>query len=288
MATLPPIEYMSPRTLSEAVSLLEAYGDRARILAGGTDLLVLMKDRALTPQYLVDITRIPNLDGITMNGEKSLRIGALTHVRTIEKSPVIKDKFTSLAEAAGHFGTVQIRHMATIAGNICRASPAADLAPPLLTFDTSVKLVNAKDERIVPLTEFFTGPARSVIKPNELLTEVYCAGNGNRRSKFLKLGRTFEDLAKVSVAVAINLEEGVSRQVRIALGAVAPQPIRATTAESTLEGQAPTKDLIRTAAQTAAEETKPITDLRSTADYRRKVSRVLVERALTQITRAGG
>jgi CO/xanthine dehydrogenase FAD-binding subunit len=272
-------EYVRPQTIPEAVALLAGYGERARPIAGGTDLLVQMKMERLAPEFLVDIKRIPELCSISQH--EGLRIGATTSFREIQASPVIRDSYTALADAARQLGHMQIRAMGTIGGNICNASPAADSAPPLLVFDAKVKLTSATGSRVLPLEAFFVGPGATVLSAGELLVEIQLPPLPlNTGSAFLKIGRTRADMAKVSVAVALERKGRDIHSCRIALGAVAEIPLRAREAEAILTGARYSEDVIQQAGRQVAKEIRPITDVRSTARYRAEAAKTLVADAL--------
>jgi len=273
-------EYFEPRTIKEAIELLTKYGNEAKILAGGTDLIVRMKQRFIEPKYVINIKKIKELSFIEDRGDY-LAIGAATKLREIEKSGIVKRKFTALYEAVRSMAGVQIRNMATIGGNLCNASPAADTAPPLLVFEAKLKIVGSNGERVVPINEFFLGPGKTVLQPNEILTEIQIPYQPEGTSSaFIKIARVAMDLAKVNVAVALRTEGSVVRWVRIALGAVAPTPIRAYKTEEFLVGKEFNEENLKKAAEIVKTEVKPITDIRSTAEYRREVSGVIVKDAL--------
>ncbi len=272
-------EYVEPKTVEEAMSLLDAYGGKVKVIAGGTDLLVEMKMGGIHPEYLVNISRIPALR--YLSEVKGLRIGALTSFRDIERSEAIREKYTALFEAAQSVSSVQIKNMGTIGGNLCHGSPAADSAPPLIVFASKVKLVDKNRERIVPLEDFFRGPGETVLLPGELLVEVQVAElSGQAGSVFLKMGRVSADLAKVSVAVAIEREGEICKDCRIALGAVSKTVLRTKKAEEILKGKKFGEKTVEKASRQASEEIQPITDIRSTAWYRKEVSRILVRDGL--------
>ena len=289
MKTLKEFNYLIPQTVAEAASLLAGHKEEAKIIAGGTDLLVMMKERTITPKYVINIKSISAVDFVKWDEKEGLSIGALTKVSTIANSDVIKEKCFSLYEAAESFGTTQVRNMATIGGNICRSSPSADLVPPLLAFDAEVKLVGAGGERVVPLESFFLGPGENVLK-NEILTEIRVQPpKGLYGTAFKKLGRSSEDLAKANCAVRIVVTDGKCEDVRIALGAVAPTPIRAKKAEQALKGKKINAKAIDEAAAKVAEDIAPITDVRSNVEYRTYVSQILVKRLINEvIKRLGG
>jgi carbon-monoxide dehydrogenase medium subunit len=277
-------EYSQPTMLQEAISLLEKYGEEAKILSGGTDLFVAMKEQRLSPKYLVDIKNIPDLEYIRYDEKEGLRIGALTTIRQIETSLLIRERFLPLAQAAKVLGSVQVRNRATIGGNLCNAAPSAETAPTLLVLNTNVKVAGSKGERTLPLEQFFLGPGLTVLQ-NEILTEIRVPSlSTNIRGVYLKIGRRRAvDLALVGVAVAVAMDGNKWKDVRIALGAVAPTPIRARRAEKLLEGKRTDAALMQEAGQIASEEASPISDVRASAWYRKELVKVLVQRALEQI-----
>ena len=272
-------EYYEPRSLKEALELLDRYGDQARILAGGTDLLVKMKARLVEPRVLINVKKIDGLRYIVEDGEQ-VRIGVLTRLRDVENSELVKKYIPALHDAVKSMGSIQIRNMATIGGNLCNASPAADTAPPLLVHNAKVVLSSVGGDRVLPLTEFFKGPGLTVLKPNELLREIIVEKSIAGSSAFKKVSRVAVDLAIASAAVYVEVEDGFIRNARIALGSVAPKPLRAVKTESLLRGLRIDSREVLNALKTIDEEISPITDVRSTADYRRYVSKVLVLDAL--------
>ncbi len=279
-------EYREPSTLAEAISILNQYGKEAKALAGGTDLLVNMKERGLEPKCLVNLKTIPGLSYIRFDEKEGLRMGALTTVREVETSSLIQEKFPCLHEGARSLGSVQIRNRATLGGNLCNASPAADHAPPLLVLNAQVRLVGAGGERVVPLEKFFVGPGVTVLQ-NEILTEVIVPASSLRvQGVYLTIcRREAVDLAQVGIAVAARAEEKKAKwkDVRIALGAVAPTPLRAYETEKLLEGRDIEKSVIDEAVKKSMEEASPITDLRASDWYRREMVGVLAQRALEQV-----
>lgn len=273
--------YHEPRSLAEAVSLLQTHGSSARVLAGGTDLLVRMKLGKVQPQHLVYISKIPELRFLIES--EGLRLGPLVFHRDLEKSPVVREKFTALFEAACSIPSVQIRNMGTLGGNLCHASPAADSVPALLVLAARIKIAGGAGTRMIPLEDFFIGPGQTDLQPGELLAEIQIPDPGPASgSAFLKLTRVAADLAKVNAAAFIHREKEVCRECRIASGAVAPTPVRLKQAEAVLWGKRFNEDLCRLAGEKAAEEIHPITDIRSTAWYRREVIKILVRDVLQQ------
>jgi len=276
-------EYFEPGTIPDAITFLAKHGKDAKLIAGGTDLLVDMKKGKIKSKYLVDLMKIPDLSHIIEDGG-GLRIGATTTFRGIEKSQLIKEKYPLLFEAARAMGTVQIRNMATIGGNICNALPSADIPPALVALDAKAKIVGQSGERFLPLEEFFVGIRKIILKSDELLTEVYAQSPPARSgTAFIKLGRTAEDLATLNVAVRVTLgNKGACKEVRIVVGGgVGPTLIRSRRAEALLEGKILNEALIEKAAQAASEELKPRpTSIRASPYYKIEVSKVLVKRAL--------
>ncbi|MDF1591129.1 MAG: xanthine dehydrogenase family protein subunit M [Desulfobacterales bacterium] len=285
---LKEFEYFEPSNLSEAVSLLDKYGDEAKVLAGGTDLLVWMKEGARSPTYMINIKHIPGVRHIHFNEAEGLRIGALTTVREIETADIIKEKFAGLHQAAKALASIQVRNLATIGGNLSTASPAAELAPPLLALGARVKLRGLRGERVLPLEEFFQGPGSTVID-REILTEVVVPPPAPKSFSLYKSisRRNAVDLAIVGVAVAgrIDGKAGEWKKVKIALGAVAPTPMRALMAEKVLAGKKVDAGAIAEAARTASEEARPISDLRASAWYRKEMVMVLVRRSLEEVSK---
>ena len=284
-------DYLRPRTLKMASSLVRKYGSAARILAGGTDLLVKMKQGVEKPSYVIDLKGIPKLDQLTYeNG--TLRIGALVNLSTLEKSALVREKFATISEAVGSIGSLQVRNRGTVGGNICNASPAADSPAALIAMGAKAKIYSPENPRIVPLESFFTGVGKTVLQPGEFLTEIEVPEPVPRSgSAFIKHGvRNAMEIALINVGASVVLNgEGVCTDARIVLGSVAPTHIRARKAEASLVGKKIDDSLIEKAAEMAREEISPISDIRASADYRREVTKVLVKRALQKaVSRAIG
>lgn len=276
--------YLEPTTLHEAVALLAQHGAQARVLAGGTDLLTALKEGWEHPGWVVSIGRIADLNYVRYEPETGLRIGALASVRAVETSPAVRQHYPMLADAAGQLASVQIRNLATVAGNVCRASPSADTIPALLVLDAEARVVGPNGERRVPLAKFFTGPGRTVLGPAELLAEIIVPpprlGTG---AVYIKHSpRRAMDLAVVGVAALVVLDGVRCVDARIALGAVAPTPIRAYAAEERLIGTEITPEVAEAAAEAAQAAAQPISDVRGSAAYRRKMVRVLTRRCVLQ------
>lgn len=277
--------YLEPATIEEAVSLLGKYDGKAKVVAGGTDLVVQIREKLIAPEYVVDIGYISGLDRIDYDETQGLRIGALATIRAIEKSSKICQVYPAIAQSAGLLGSVAIRNVATIGGNLCNAAPSADTAPALIGLAAKGKIIGPDGEKIVSLEEFFTGPGCIVCEPGELLVEIQVpVPSPGTRGVYLKHGRSAIDLATVGVAVIMTMEPGaVCRDVKIVLGAVAPTPMRARKAEEVLRGKKVEPALIEKSAQAAADEARPITDVRASAEYRKEMVKVYTRRAIAQL-----
>lgn len=272
-------DYFSPGELEEATRILADYGPEGRALAGGTDLLIRLKRRQWQVRGVVSLKRIATLRHLSLNGE--LRLGARVTLNDLIRSPLILEHFPVLAETAGTMAGVQVRSLATVGGNICNASPAADMAPPLIALDARVVIVGRDGERVIPLDEFFIGPGRSVLTPGELVRELAIPHDDSTRVAYTKLEhREAMDIAIAGVGVSIKTEAQYCKDVRIVLGAVAPTPLRARQAEDFLRGSELTEENIREAARIAAREARPIDDVRGSAWYRREMVEVLTRRIL--------
>ena len=275
-------EFFEPETIEEASNLLTKYNGTAELLAGGTDLIIEMKARTATPEHVISLEKIPGLFGIEYNEGSGLRIGALTKMRTLERDSIIRERYTALAEGASEVGGVQIRHLATVGGNISHGSPAADTAAPLLALGAQVKIASADGERAVPIETFFIGPGQTVLKTGEIVTAFECPARGaNQGSQYIKQKiREVMDLAFVGVASSATANNGTVSDVKIGLAAVAPTPLRATDAEAIVNGNALTAELLEQAATAASAQSSPISDLRCSAEQRREMVGVLTRRTL--------
>jgi carbon-monoxide dehydrogenase medium subunit len=278
------MDYFEPKTVSEAVSLLAKYGAEAKVIAGGTDMLVDMKYKE-EPGCLVNIKKIPGLGAIRENGG-SLRIGALTTIRDLETSTLVREKLPVLWESSHQFASLQIRNTATIGGNICRASPSGETLAPLLVLEAAGKCAFTDGEKTQPFTSFFQGPGKSVLGSTGLLTEIdvpYPAAGS--KGVYLKHAvRGAMDIAMVGVAILVTPDAAKNsvQDVRIGLGAVAPTPIRAEKAEALLRGKPLGAALIKEVAAMTAAESSPIDDQRSSAENRRWIVEALTRRGLKE------
>ena len=277
-----PFQYYAPADIQEALNLLINHKGEAKLLAGGTDLLNQIKRGEVSPKYLISLNAIKSLRYITQE-EGAIRIGAGTNLRVIETSPVIKTLFPVLADAAGQIGSVQIRNRGTIGGNLVNASPSADMAAPLLALDATAIIIGPKRRNEVPLQTLFTGPGETSLVDDDLLQEIVVQKlPNNAKAVYYKLStRRAMDIAAVGVAVCLGTQaEGKINHVAIALGAVAPTPLRAGRTEQFLRGQSFSRELVERAASIAADEASPISDLRASAGYRKEMIKVLVKRGL--------
>jgi carbon-monoxide dehydrogenase medium subunit len=288
MKTLKSFEYLVPGTVEDAVSLLVKHKRGGSLIAGGTDLVSMMKDRVAIPRYLIDLKRIPGLDYIQDDGNGGVRIGALTTIATVKSSDLIRKVYSTIHEATEWFATTQVRNMATIGGNICRSAPSADMAPPLLVLDSVVKLVGPKGERSVLLQDFFTGPGENVLN-NEILTEIAVPPQKEPfQTVFTKIARAATDLAKANCAVRLCARNGRCEDIGVALGAVAPTPIRAKSVEEALRGEVIDGRTLEEAVERVVDDIAPITDVRSNVEYRTYISKVLIKRLVGRLVKRRG
>lgn len=275
-------EYHEPTSVADAVALAARFGTEGRFLAGGTDLIIQIRRGKLAPRHVVSLHRVPGLSGIEADGEAVL--GALVTHRALERCPRFQGSLRGLVEGAQVIGGHQVRNVGTVGGNIVNASPAADVVPVLLTLGAAVTCLGPAGERTLPLDGFFLGPGQTQLRPEELLTTVrFPFLPPNSATAFLKAGRRKAmEISVVCVAARLTLDSSRGRCVaaRIALGAVAPTPLRSRVAEQVLEGQVLTPELLGRAGQLAARACQPISDVRASARYRRLLVEALVSRAL--------
>ncbi|MFH1775636.1 MAG: xanthine dehydrogenase family protein subunit M [Chloroflexota bacterium] len=278
--TLLHFDYLSPRTIKEAGALLAKHKG-AKLLAGGTDLMVSLREGAVTPEYVINLKAIADLSYIRSDGE-GLKIGATTTIHDIEHSPIVQERSPILASAAHQLGSPLIRTMATIGGNLCNATPSADTPPALVALNASVRLVSARGERTLPLSEFFVGPGKTALKNDEILTEIQIpiqpAHSGGAYATFFE--SRAEDRTAAGVAAIITLDAPGTKvaAARIVLGTVAPTPVRAGKAEDILTGKAISDELIEQAAQAAAEAAIP----RRRLFFKKELVKVLARQAIKQ------
>lgn len=277
-----PFAFYAPATLPEALTLLREQGPGGRVLAGGTDLLVQLKERDLAPRYVVSLRALGELRGITYNPDDGLTVGARTPMREVELHPDVRAHFPALSEAAGLVGSIQVRNLATLGGNLCNAAPSADTSPALIVLQAKATIASGEGQREVPVEELFLGPGRTVLQPGELLTAVRCPQPAARTgSAYLRhTPRAELDIAVVGAAAALTLDGDRIADARVALGAVAPTPVRMARVEDALRGQPANAEALAAAAAIASEDIRPISDQRGSASFRGVLSSVLTRRVL--------
>jgi CO/xanthine dehydrogenase FAD-binding subunit len=274
-------DYVKPGTVAEAVSLLKSYQEKASLLAGGTDLMVFMKLDYLNPKYVIDLKSISGLDHLTWDPSDGLRIGNLVTLHSMIRHPLIREHFPMLEQAGKAVGHPQIRSRATMAGSICTASPSGDMAPSLLALEARIKVMSPEGERTIPVRKVFTGPFKTALNSTDVVTEIHVPALPSRSSGSYcwQPKITAVDETLVGAAAVVTLANGnVLKDVRIGMGSVAPTPIRAPQAEEFLKGKRVEDRLFAEAATIAAGETRP----RSRADYRREMTKLMVEQALKE------
>ncbi|MBW1945770.1 MAG: xanthine dehydrogenase family protein subunit M [Deltaproteobacteria bacterium] len=281
-------DYFAPKSLPEVQEILAAHSEGSFLMAGGTDLMMQMKSKVIAPKCVID------LKGLGLNYikpmEDGLAVGAATTLHEIEASPLIKEKCPVMAATCSEMSCYSIRHMGTLGGNLCNASPSADTAPPLIVLGASARISGPDGERIVPVEDLLTAPGQTVLKKGEILIEIRIPPLPPRSGAvYLKYKRNEGmDLALVGVAVCMVMDGSgtLCQDIRIALGAVAPAPLRASAAETVLRGNALEEELFEKAALKAREAAEPITDVRGSADYRAALVQTLTRDALRQLKEA--
>ncbi len=284
-------EYLEPETIEETLALLDRYQGKSKIIAGGTDLMLQMRNKAVKPEYVVDITRIPGLDHIAVDGPQGLRLGALTTIRALETSAEIRRKYPVLSQAASQLGSVAIRNVATVGGNLCNALPSAETSQALLALSARLRIAGRETGRTVPLEDFFTGVGKTVLQPDEILVEILVPECPPHTSGvYIKHSpRGPIDLAIVNITVLITMdpEKKICKDAKIVLGAVSPIPLRARKAEDVLKGKRIDRALMDRAAQVASDESHPRRgSIRGSFEYKKEMVRVLTRRAIGEVTAA--
>jgi aerobic carbon-monoxide dehydrogenase medium subunit len=275
-------DFVAPRSPEDAVAQLRERGPGGKLLAGGTDLLLQVKARALRPAYVVDLSHLESLARLEYRRGEGLWIGSMVRMRAIQQSALRRDGYGVISDGASLVGSIQIRNLATVGGNLCNAAPSADIAPPLIAANARPEILGPAGSRTIPLDQFFLGPHRTVVGPEDILLGVLVPErNGHSGGSYLRhTPRKEMDIAVVGVGSSVTVEGGRFVDARISLGAVAPTPIRAKRAEAVLVGQAATADVIEASARLAPEEARPISDVRGSADFRRHLVQVLTRRTL--------
>lgn len=275
------ITHITPTTLNEALELMAQKNGGSHVIAGGSDLVLNMRNGLVSPKKLINIKRLQELKGITYEKHKGLRIGALTTLRDIHRSSIIQSQYPALSFAASKMASEQIRAFATVGGNLCNGSPSADQSVPLIALGATANLISYSGRREIPLEEFFLGPGETALAPDELLWEITVPPPQGETIFTKHTPRNYMDISVVCVALRLGMAGDVCQESRIVLGAVAPTPLRARNAESILDGQTLSPRTINDAAVAAADESKPIDDAKGTAWYRKKMVEVLVRRGLS-------
>ncbi|AZR72666.1 hypothetical protein BBF96_04235 [Anoxybacter fermentans] len=278
-------EYVVPGSVQEACQFLSEHGTEAKILCGGTDVIVRMRDGYWKPKYVVDIKRISGLNKISYDETIGLTIGATVTLNQVAGSEIVQKYYPVLAEGAHVIGSLQVRNRGTLVGNICNASPLADTAPALLVYEAEVTIAGPEGERVVPISEFFTGPGKTVLKIGEMVTKVTVPPITDAVGRYFKHARRKAvDLSSVGVAVLVLGKDGDKvKEVRIALGAVAPTPVRAKNAEALLKDVTITPELLEKVKEAVVSDISPISDIRASKEYRTEISQILVKRGIEEI-----
>jgi carbon-monoxide dehydrogenase medium subunit len=278
------LEYIAPKCLREAAELMRAWKGRAKLLAGGTNLIPDMRSRKIAPEVLIDLSGLRDLSYIRQT-ERVVSIGALTTICELVSSEVIQQETPMLASAASRLGNSLTRNRATIGGNLADGSPAADLAPPLLAMEASIRTEKADGEgRDIPLDRFFLGPNQTALEPDEVIREItFAIPRETARMQYIKLGlRNAMAISVVSIAFVVETDGTVCRKSRVALGAVAPKPIRAYRVEAGLEGSRLETPVLEECSRILKEEISPISDIRASSGYREHAASILFKRAVRE------
>lgn len=280
-APMKKFDYYQPQSLKEAYDLMEKLEGRARYIAGGTDILIGIKQEVIRPDALISLRSIDALRGIQYNG--GLLLGSMTLLRDMKRDSVIARRFPVLAEAISVLANPQVRNVATVGGNLCNSAPSADCAPPLMVLEAGLILEGPGGKREVPIEDFFSGPGKNRMDAVEVLTEIKISEMAdNACTAFLKSGRVTQDIAIVNAAALLVMDGIICRKCRLAVGAVAPVPLRLKEIEKIIEGEVIGPELLDRVSHMVEQEVSPITDVRSTEEYRRIMSGVLVKRAINQ------
>jgi carbon-monoxide dehydrogenase medium subunit len=283
-------DYQEPTTLKKTFSLMEKYGDDGRVIAGGTSLLIMMRQRLLTPKVVISLARIPKFAKITFNPKDGLRIGAGARHRDIELSPPVQKHYPLLHETFRKVAQPRIRNMGTIGGNLSGGDPLTDPGASLIALDAEVTLTSSQGKRTLPLDEFFIDYYQTALEPGELLTEIHVPPPQRHGWSHIKFTpRSVEDFATVGVAITMKAHDGTCEDVRLGLNSVGPTIVHAKRAEEVLRGKPITEAALREMGEVASSECDPTDDNRGSAEYKREMVKVLVRRAAEEaLRRAGG
>lgn len=278
--------YEAPSTLADALKIMKAHGDKARPICGGTDLLIQMRAGVRQPDFIVDIKRIKEMRELKFNARTGLRLGAVVSCIDVAENAEMQRHYPGLTEAAHLIGSLQIQNRASVGGNLCNGSPAADTTPALIALRARGRIVGPRSEREVPVEEFVVSPGRTILKPGELLVQLLIPAPAPHSSDaYLRfIPRNEMDIAVVGVGASVTLNGDTIKAARIGLGAVAATPLFADKASESLIGKKLDEHALATAARLASEQASPIDDMRGTAEYRIHVTGVLTRRALTIAT----
>jgi len=280
---LPKFELEEPTTVKEVCNLLQQNG-KSRVIAGGTDLLVNMKKKVITPEKVVSLDKIPDLNELSFSGENGLVLGSMVRIAELAISPVIKANYPALAIAAGKLGSPQIRNRATVGGNVCSARPAADMVGPLMAYGATAVIATPFGVKEEPVEKIFKGPGQTILEKGEFLINLKIKKPApNTGISYIKYGiRHAMEIALVSVTSLVVLDKKTCQSARVVLGAVAPTFIRAPKAETFLKGKEISEEVVEKAGELASQDCTPITDIRASADYRRQLVWVLTKRSLNE------
>jgi aerobic carbon-monoxide dehydrogenase medium subunit len=273
-------DYQEPKTLKKAFSLMEKYGEEARVIAGGTALIIMMRQRLLMPKVVISLARIPKFDAIAFDERHGLRIGAGARHRDIELSPVVRQHYPLLHETFRKVAQPRIRNMGTVGGNLAGGDPLTDPGASLIALDAEVTLSSSKGQRTLPLEEFFVDYYQTALEAGELLTEIHVPPPERPGWSHIKFTpRSIEDFATVGVAITLLAKNGTCEDVRLGLNSVASTIMHAKKAEEVLRGKSIDDDALRKMGEVAATECEPMDDNRGSAEYKREMVKVLVHRA---------
>ncbi len=281
---LPDFEFLEPQSVNDAVDLLVEDPEGSAVYAGGTDILVYLKEGATTHRRLVALHRISGLKAVDYSSDGGLRIGAMATINNVLRHPAVAENYPGIHDAAASLAADQVRNTATVVGNLCMAVPSADMAPTLLAHDAQMRVASPDGERLIPLRDFFIGPRKTVLTATDVVTSVEVAapaagsGSASRRQG----GRASLSLPIASAAVHVVVEGGVCTSASVAIGAVAPTPLLATEAGESLVGVKPTVELLAKAGELAATAARPIDDLRGSKEFRCELVRVLTRKMLAK------
>lgn len=278
--------HFTPQSLNEAIELISKFRSNGIVIAGGTDIHLKMKAGLVSPDVVINIKQIPEFRGLTYDKKKGARIGALSTLRELTRSPEISENYPALSHAASLMASEQIRSFATIGGNLCNAAPSADLAPPLIALNSQMIIIGKSGSRELYVEDFFSGPGSTTLAKGELLQEIIIPPPIGKTIFIKHSPREFMDISVVCLALNIEMAAGTCRSAKIVLGAVAPTPLRIEKAEKILIGKKINIAAIAKAASITAKESSPIDDVRGSAAYRRRMVEVLTRRGLTSLRQA--